>query len=132
LRTPAQRLQRWRALLERTIVSRRADQSDERTAAVAALADQLVVRWPNLRIAEGRCGGEPHLVGTRLTTVTLAALVSRGYTVDDIVRLYPEVERSGIEQAIEFELNIDHVTSVVRQGLVVESLHLLQRIRSMI
>ena len=33
----------------------------------------------HLRIVPGRCAGEPHLLGTRLTTRTIAALAERGY-----------------------------------------------------
>lgn len=58
---------------------------------------------PLLRIVPGKCAGEPHLSGTRLTTQTLAALVDRGYDVDGIYRLYPDQDVDAIGEAIDLE-----------------------------
>ena len=57
----------------------------------------------HLRIVPGKCAGEPHLDGSRLTTVTIAALVSRGFTVADVIRLYPDEAEQSIAEAIELE-----------------------------
>jgi uncharacterized protein (DUF433 family) len=58
---------------------------------------------PHLRIVPGKCGGEPHLDGSRLTTMTVAALTARGYTVDDVALLYPDEDRVSLTEAIDLE-----------------------------
>lgn len=57
----------------------------------------------HLRIAPGRCSGEPHLVGTRLTTRTVASLAGRGYDIDMIAQLYPEEDVEGLREALSLE-----------------------------
>lgn len=58
---------------------------------------------PRLRIVPGKCAGEPHLLGTRLTTQTVAALVDRGYDIDAVHRLYPDHDPEAIGEAIDLE-----------------------------
>lgn len=58
---------------------------------------------PRLRIAPGRVGGEPHLVGTRLTTRTIAALSARGYPTPLIQELYPGDDPEALAEAIDLE-----------------------------
>lgn len=58
---------------------------------------------PRLRIAPGHVGGEPHLVGTRLTTRTIAALISRGYSTGLIQELYPRDDPEALVEAIDLE-----------------------------
>ena len=60
----------------------------------------------HLRIVPGKCAGEPHLDGSRLTTVTVAALAGRGYTLDDVARLYPDETRESLEEAIDLERSL--------------------------
>ena len=60
----------------------------------------------HLRIVPGKVAGEPHLDGSRLTTVTVAALVGRGYTLVDVARLYPDEPRQGREEAIDLERSL--------------------------
>lgn len=60
----------------------------------------------HLRIVPSNCAGEPHLAASRLTTVTVAALTGRGYTLDDVVRLYPNETREGLEEAIDLERSL--------------------------
>src|SRR5947207_13425694 len=38
---------------------------------------------PHLRIVPGKCAGEPHLDGTRVTTTAIAALAERGFGLHD-------------------------------------------------
>ena len=59
-----------------------------------------------LRIVPGKCAGEPHLEGSRLTTVTIAALAGRGYTLDDVARLYPDEARASLAEAIDLESSL--------------------------
>jgi uncharacterized protein (DUF433 family) len=60
----------------------------------------------HLRIVPGKCAGEPHLEGSRLTTMTIAALVGRGYGVDDLARLYPDESPESIAEAIDLEQSL--------------------------
>lgn len=60
----------------------------------------------HLRIVPGKCAGEPHLEGSRLTTVTVAALTGRGYTLDDVARLYPDETRESLKEAIDLERSL--------------------------
>ena len=60
----------------------------------------------HLRIVPGKYAGEPHLDGSRLTTVTIAALAGRGYTLDDVARLYPDETRESLEEAIDLERSL--------------------------
>ena len=60
----------------------------------------------HLRIVPGKCAGEPHLEGSRLTTVTIAALAGRGYTLDDVARLYPDEARASLAEAIDLESSL--------------------------
>ena len=59
-----------------------------------------------LRNVPGKCAGEPHLEGSRLTTTTIAALASRGYTLDDVARLYPDASRESLAEAIDLERSL--------------------------
>lgn len=61
---------------------------------------------PSLRIVPGKCAGEPHVVGSRLTTITISALAERGYDVEDIARLYPDEAVESIVEAIDLERSL--------------------------
>jgi uncharacterized protein (DUF433 family) len=61
---------------------------------------------PHLQIVPGKCAGEPHVEGTRLTTTAIAALVDRGFTIDDLARLYPDEPPSGFAEAIDLERSL--------------------------
>lgn len=65
----------------------------------------------HLRIVPGRCAGEPHLLGTRLTTRTVAALAARGYDLDTIVALYPDEDVDALGEALRFEQRLVHAAS---------------------
>ncbi len=61
---------------------------------------------PHLRIIPGKLSGEPHLVSSRLTTQAVASLASRGFTVADISRLYPDESPEGLAEAVDLELQL--------------------------
>jgi len=65
----------------------------------------------HLRIVPGKCAGEPHLEGSRLTTVTVAALAGRGYTLEDVARLYPDESRQSLKEAIDLERSLGTLVS---------------------
>ena len=58
---------------------------------------------PQLRIVPGKCSGEPHLAGSRITTLAVAALAERGYDLAAIARLYPAEPPEALAEAIELE-----------------------------
>lgn len=66
----------------------------------------LVRPGPNLRIIPGRVSGEPHLVGSRITTQVAAALHRNIADVEKIATLYPGFDASIFEEAIAFELSL--------------------------
>lgn len=61
---------------------------------------------PHLRIVPGKLSGEPHLLHSRLTTQAVAALADRGYTAEDIHRLYPTEDLQALNEAVELELQL--------------------------
>lgn len=61
---------------------------------------------PLLRIVPGKCSGEPHVQGTRITTTTLAALFARGYDLDAVAALYPDEPRDALDQALDLEQHL--------------------------
>lgn len=67
----------------------------------------LLIPRPRLRIIPGKLGGEPHVEGTRIETRTIKALIGRGYALEEIVSLYPFLDRDSIEQSIDLEVQLD-------------------------
>ena len=48
------------------------------------------------------CGGRPTIRGTRITVDFVLKLLGDGYTADDIVHLYPELEKADVYQAAKY------------------------------
>jgi uncharacterized protein (DUF433 family) len=63
----------------------------------------LSVPRPRLRIVPGKLGGSPHVVHTRLESQALGALADSGLEQAKIYRLYPDVDRAAIEDALDLE-----------------------------
>ncbi|HEV2997475.1 MAG TPA: DUF433 domain-containing protein [Solirubrobacteraceae bacterium] len=63
----------------------------------------LSVPRPRLRIVPGKLGGSPHVVHTRLESQALGALADSGLAQAKIYRLYPDVDRTAIEDALDLE-----------------------------
>ena len=69
----------------------------------AGLAGPDLVRpRPHLRIVPSKVSGEPHLEHSRITTLTLAALAGRGYSVKRIAAMYDEPEEL-VAEALDLE-----------------------------
>lgn len=62
---------------------------------------------PHLRLVPGRCAGEVHLQGSRLTSLTVHALARRGYSNDQIVALYPHESAEALAEARELETSLE-------------------------
>lgn len=63
----------------------------------------LSIPRPRLRIVPGKLGGSPHVVHTRLESQALGALADSGLEQAKIYRLYPDVDRAAIEDALDLE-----------------------------
>ncbi len=48
------------------------------------------------------CGGKPTIRGMRYTVDFVLKLLGDGYTADDIVREYPELEKDDVYQAAKY------------------------------
>jgi uncharacterized protein (DUF433 family) len=58
---------------------------------------------PNLRIVPGKLSGSPHIIHSRIETLTVAALADRGYDTRKIERLYPKVRPIALAEAVDLE-----------------------------
>lgn len=50
----------------------------------------------------GVCDGKPTIRGLRITVDFVLKLLGDGYTADDIVREYPELEKEDVYQAAKY------------------------------
>jgi len=55
-----------------------------------------------IRVDPGVCDGKPTIRGMRITVDFVLKLLGDGYTADDIVREYPELEREDVFQAAQY------------------------------
>lgn len=55
-----------------------------------------------IQVKPGLCGGKPVIRGLRFTVDFVLKLLGDGYTADDIVREYPELEREDVFQAAKY------------------------------
>jgi len=60
------------------------------------------VQFDRIKIVPGVCEGRPTIRGLRLTVEFVLKLLGDGYTADDIVREYPELERKDVFQAAKY------------------------------
>lgn len=68
-----------------------------------AKGPHLVTPRPHLRIVPGKLGGSPHVVHTRLESQAIGGLARAGLPTAKIYRLYPNVERPAIDDALDLE-----------------------------
>jgi uncharacterized protein (DUF433 family) len=50
--------------------------------------------------------GEPHLAGSRITSLAMAALSARGFSLERITQMYPGEDPAAIIEAIELERDL--------------------------
>jgi uncharacterized protein (DUF433 family) len=55
-----------------------------------------------IKVVPGVCEGRPTVRGLRITVEFILKLVGDGYSADDIVREYPELEREDVYQAARY------------------------------
>ena len=51
---------------------------------------------------KGACGGEPVIVGTRISVSLIVELERMGYTVDEIIAMYPHLTHSQVYDALSY------------------------------
>ncbi len=56
-----------------------------------------------IRIIPGILSGEPHIEGTRIDTRSVGALRQRGFSVEQITELYPEISIAQVTSAVTLE-----------------------------
>ena len=61
----------------------------------------------NVRIAPGKISGAPHITGTRLPTQSIYTLKQRGFTVENLTRLYPFASREALCDSIDLEEQLE-------------------------
>ena len=69
-------------------------------------APDLLQPRPLLRIIPGKLHGEPHIVGTRIPSLTIGALDKTGYTLEQIRSMYPDATPEALGEAIDFERSL--------------------------
>ena len=69
-------------------------------------APDLLRPRPLLRIIPGKLHGEPHIVDTRIPSLTISALDQAGYTLEQIGTMYPDAPPEALSEAIEFERSL--------------------------
>ncbi len=66
----------------------------------------LLAPRPLLGIIPGKLHGEPHLLGTRITSATVYTLHKGGYGTEQIRAMYPEASPRALRQAIDLEQSL--------------------------
>jgi uncharacterized protein (DUF433 family) len=61
------------------------------------------MKLDGIKIDPGVCDGKPTIRGIRVTVDFVLNLLGDGYTADDIVREYPELEKEDAYQAARYE-----------------------------
>ncbi len=71
----------------------------------------LIEPRPHLRIVPGKVAGEPHVAGTRVTTLALASLLAEAYGVEQVARMY-DLPPSVVRESAELEAQLGTFASV--------------------
>jgi uncharacterized protein (DUF433 family) len=58
---------------------------------------------PSLQILPRKISGAPHIAGTRLPTQSISALADRGFTVDQLAKIYPFADQASLNDSIDLE-----------------------------
>ncbi len=58
--------------------------------------------FDRIRVDPNVCNGKPTIRGLRVTVEFVLKLLGDGYTADDIVREYPELEKEDVFQAAKY------------------------------
>ncbi|MFN8511640.1 MAG: DUF433 domain-containing protein [Thermomicrobiales bacterium] len=69
-------------------------------------APDLLQPRPLLRIIPGKLHGEPHIVGTRIPSMTIGGLDDAGFDLEQIRAMYPDATPDALREAIAFERSL--------------------------
>lgn len=69
---------------------------------------------PTIQILPGKISGAPHVAGTRLPTQSLYALRQRGFSVEQLAKIYPFASREALVDSISLEQQLEHNVSLKR------------------
>lgn len=58
---------------------------------------------PTLRIVPSKLAGEPHVQETRIPTISVAALIRRGFALAQVLELYTDVSEQSVLEAVSLE-----------------------------
>jgi uncharacterized protein (DUF433 family) len=58
--------------------------------------------FERITVDAGQMGGVPCIRGLRIPVATVAEMIAEGLTPDEIVQLYPDLEREDIPAAVRF------------------------------
>ncbi len=61
---------------------------------------------PLLRIIPGKLHGEPHIIDTRIPSLTIGSLAQQGFDLSQIQAMYPDAPADAIQEAIGFERSL--------------------------
>lgn len=62
----------------------------------------MILMLDRIKIDPSLCEGRPTIRGMRITVDFVLKLLGDGYTADDIVRDYPELEKDDVYQAAKY------------------------------
>ncbi len=60
------------------------------------------IRHSCIERKKGVCGGEPVIVGTRISVSLIAEMEKSGYTADEMVAMYPHITHSQVYDALSY------------------------------
>jgi uncharacterized protein (DUF433 family) len=78
------------------------------------------VKPAHIERKKGVCGGEPVIVGTRITVSLIAELERLGHTADEIVTMYPHITHAQVYDALSYYYHhrneIDRIIEENKEG----------------
>jgi uncharacterized protein (DUF433 family) len=69
---------------------------------------------PTVQILPGKISGAPHISGTRVPTQAISALADRGFSVDQLVKIYPFVSRDALAESLDLEAQLKRNAALKR------------------
>jgi uncharacterized protein (DUF433 family) len=69
---------------------------------------------PTVQILPRKISGAPHIAGTRLPTQSIYTLKSRGFSLEQLARVYPFAGADALQDSIDLEEQLEHNIRVKR------------------
>jgi uncharacterized protein (DUF433 family) len=61
---------------------------------------------PTVQILPGKISGAPHVTGTRVPTQSISALADRGFSIDQLAKVYPFLSQDSLRESIDLEAQL--------------------------